>query len=268
MFLFPIAAAADDVGPHPDLRAIRATLPVLLAAQLDKARMDRTHFHTDDVVVDGNDAVAFWEDDVARGIAVVHRRSDLWWLANHDTACQPIPTQRELVERWGLSAKLAALAAQHIAVIDASPAPAPMAVLQQAASVACRPSGSPNDAVDTSDGYVTRFHAPGIAIAPLLLLRGRAPTLAEMPPTSGANSYYFFTLTNTTGNPIHLAGLTLDVWCPFVLDPSLTYGVSALFSDPILVAIDGTLDDNVMHFALPPFTLRPGVELMGVIDGN
>jgi hypothetical protein len=64
------------------------------------------------------------------------------------------------------------------------------------------------------------------------------------------------------------AGTTLDVWFPFVIDPSLRYSLTIAHTDPAIGPIDATISDNTAHFALPAFGLRPGAEVQGEIDGG
>ena len=107
------------------------------------------------------------------------------------------------------------------------------------------------------------------AAAQIVSVSGRAPTEAESWLTPGGNSYFFFSGTVNSAAPIHVqSGTTLDVWFPFVLDTSLYYGLTIAHADKPIGPIDGTLKGNVVHFALPAFTLPPGATLMAEIEGD
>ncbi len=100
-------------------------------------------------------------------------------------------------------------------------------------------------------------------------LRGRAPTPAESWVTSSGNGYFYFSGTVASSAPIHVqGGSTVDVWFPFVLDPSLFYALTIAHADKPIGPIDGTLSSNVVRFVLPAFTLPPGATLMAEIDGD
>ncbi|HVS46599.1 MAG TPA: hypothetical protein VMS32_08035 [Verrucomicrobiae bacterium] len=287
--LLPIAAGADDVGQHPDLRAIRAALPVLFATRLNALHVDRAAFQTTDVIVNDNEAIASWSDGPTKGIAILRRRSDLWWLTGEvditvgngvtywqigapdglprcSRGTPRAPNDRELTQDFAVSTTLAKMAVEHIPAIGASTALANADPHYLLVREPCLDYAA--DLGNMEDGYVTFFRPPSPAHA-TIIFHGRAPTLAEMLPTPGANAYYFFTITNAAPSVLRVdAGAALDVWCPFVLDPSLRYGMSLGFSDPTIKPVDGTLKDNVLHFTLPAFSAGPGVEMMGEIDGN
>lgn len=99
----------------------------------------------------------------------------------------------------------------------------------------------------------------------------RAPTETEswVNYPSG-NSYFFFSGTVQSTLPVHVqAGTTIDVWFPFVLDPSLRYSLTIAAPNVMSIGpVDGTLADNTLHFVLPAFTAVPGADLMGEIESD
>ncbi len=132
---------------------------------------------------------------------------------------------------------------------------------------------SPNDASAISasqDGYLATLrlstHAIG-AIPAGTMLRGRSPSAAEKPPTPGADSVYFFTIESEERAVPFDAGSRLDVRCPFPPDPSLRYTLTIARSNPYVGPIVGTTNGNALHFILPAFTVPPGTEVQGEIDG-
>ncbi len=122
----------------------------------------------------------------------------------------------------------------------------------------------------SQDGYLATLrlstHALGTIPADTIL-RGRAPSAAEKPPTPGADSVYFFTLESESRAAPFDAGSRLDVRCPFRLDPSLRYTLTIAFGEPYVGPIVGTTSGNALHFILPAFTVPPGTEVQGEIDG-
>lgn len=288
-----IGANADDVGPHADLRAIRAALPVLLAARLTRIGIDSSAFHTDDVVVDGNGAVASWSDQTTQGVVSLERRDDRWWMRREANAGmqgstmywgydapgspdQPAcnvnsTTWPDLATGLNITSVLATLANEHLRVVAESPG------FRHMVPLVVSPSFCDYNyrifSLDRSDGYYSVLKVPvtaspsPYALAPAIL--ARAPTPTEMPPTPGANAYYFFTMVNGLST-VFVAdqGTTLDVWCPFVLDPNLNYTLTMSFSTPTIGPLRGTLKDNTLHFVLPAFSADPHAEMMGEIDGN
>lgn len=136
------------------------------------------------------------------------------------------------------------------------------------ASVA--PSSDTSAISASQDGYLATLRiSPNAAgtIPAGTILRGRAPTAAEKPPTPGADAVYFFTIESQSRAVPFGAGSRLDVRCPFRLDPSLRYTLTIARSDPYLGPIAGSTSDDVLHFTLPAFTVPPGTEVQGEIDG-
>jgi len=98
---------------------------------------------------------------------------------------------------------------------------------------------------------------------------GRAPTRAESPAVPGGDAVYFFSFTLQSPTAVHiLAGTTIDVWAPHVLDPDLAYTLTIGHTDPFIAPMRATVSDNVMHFVLPPFAIAPDAHPMAEIDGD
>ncbi len=110
----------------------------------------------------------------------------------------------------------------------------------------------------------------------LARLDARAPSPAEMLAPSyssswgGANSVMFMYSSLKGEKPVNFSsGSMLDVWAPFVLDDRLTYDFFLNAPGaPEIGPVTGTIFDNVLHFDLPAFTLLPGKEYMGEIEGG
>lgn len=228
------AVRADEYGPHPAIRAIRAALPVLLAAGL---KSPAGPVRVPDIVVDGDAAIASWDAGKESGLALLSYRPNGWWMT---AGVAPPPHLRDL-------------ATAHIPAM-------------------ARDDGLLTPLVTTLAGYRTSWtgskHGSGAAPSDFTF-RDRAPTVSEMPPSRGADAVYFFTLqSKATQNVSVTAGSTLDVWAPFVLDPRLHYTLTLALGDPTIGPLEGTLSDNTMHFILPAFSAPPSVDLMGEIDGD
>ncbi|HVA26542.1 MAG TPA: hypothetical protein VNF68_00045, partial [Candidatus Baltobacteraceae bacterium] len=96
--------------------------------------------------------------------------------------------------------------------------------------------------------------------APLGDVLIRPPTQGESWLTPNDDSYAFFSLTPKTAATVRVeAGMNIDVWFPFVLDPSKTYTLDIAHTEPTIDSVKGMLKDNTLHFVLPAFAAQPGV---------
>jgi hypothetical protein len=224
-----LLALAFASGPPADVDAIRHDLPILLGISGASVVFDRIEVQDDAAIV--------WFHAGASGASdSLYKRYDRWWL---------------------LSAVLDHVRpGTHIAIGD------PTQPWRGDLSF-----HSKNALRLMDDGYVmgATFAAnDATKDARIAGFAARAPTKAESWATRGGNSYCFFSGTVRSVKPIHVrAGTTIDIWFPFVLDPSLRYRLTIGSQ-----RVDGTLAHNSLHFSLPEFTLPPGVELMGEIDSN
>lgn len=239
----PHVTLADDAGPGKEVRAIRHDLPVLLAGRLAPPHIDPRDVVVDMVVVGPHGtANAEWHTlDQHRIDQFI--RVDGWWLLRDEWTPQP-------GERVGEIGSLG-----------------PSGLFKGSLDFS-----SESQLLDRLNGYQMAVHfsendaASGSSI---LSVFGRTPTEAESWITRGGNSYFFFSGTVQSTQPIHVgAGTTIDVWFPFVLDSSLYYALTIAHADKPIGPIDGTLKDNVVHFVLPAFTLTPGATLMAEIEGD
>jgi hypothetical protein len=253
-----LPAQADDFGAHPDLRAIRGGAPILLGHYLD------TPVVVDDVVVEGDAALATWHSAGKPGIATYKRRSDRWWLLATYNTFSPATgvTVTQLEHTLAVPAALIERAQAHIpGLLTSLPIERPV---EQRACAAC-----PSMLWNYTDGFQTTlaFDA-GTKWDPTFALRGRAASIAEMPPTPTMNKYYFFRLSAKGAEPIVIRnGASLDIWFPYVLDASKSYDLWLDFIDPDADGLPGTLKDNTLHFTLPAFSTIPGKDAFGEIDG-
>ncbi len=289
----PRVALADDAGPRRDVREIRYDLPKLIAAQNFSTPVRAITI--DDVAVDGNGALAQWHDNGSQRIDYLVRRFDRWWLENeiyldskgssafYDTGCSSLGPTSLLLTSLKFPQPLVTLAARtlpDVMMADARPTPTlpPGGYLVKPG---CDVYRYTIDDIAFSRQVQTPLNLGGYAMAVRLAsndadssarirgVGGRAPTEAESWMTRGGNSYFFFSGTVDSAAPIHVtAGTTIDVWFPFVLDSSLYYGLTIAHADKPMGPIDGTLNNNVVHFVLPGFTLPPGATLMGEIEGD
>jgi hypothetical protein len=126
-------------------------------------------------------------------------------------------------------------------------------------------------AQDTAGYLITiRYPASDTQGSVAATIRGRAPTRAESPLTPNGDAYFYFTVTFDGSQPVTVPqGATVDVVFPQALDTSLVYSLTLGFADKPIGPIVGSFQSkNALHFGLPAFTARPGVELMGEIDGD
>lgn len=127
------------------------------------------------------------------------------------------------------------------------------------------PLGNGSTLVRDEDGYVATVGPAGAPYASAAWF-DRAPTDAEM-VGGGADGIYYLSLQLAAGRTAAFpAHATLDVWCPFFLDPELRYSLTIADVEPPVGPLDGTLRDNVLHFDLPAFTAPAGAEIQAEID--
>ncbi len=291
--LFPIVTYADDAGPGKEVGAIRHDLATLTKRPMlaDPA----TPVKIEDVVVDGDDALASWSDASGAGIYRLQRRLHRWWLVANvfiekdgSAICcggmmSPIdpfgPTVGFLERTVHVSAPLAQAAAVHISVVRSADARAARSTSAFYVTghgdgyvVSAIPFDRASHVPSETGAYALRIafaanDAP--QTARLARISGRAPTEAESWLAPDGNSYFFFYGSVESASPIRIrAGTRIDVWFPFVLDSTLTYSLTIAHADRPIGPIDGTLRDNILHFELPAFTLLPGSELFGEIEGE
>ncbi|HEY5258020.1 MAG TPA: hypothetical protein VIJ12_06510 [Candidatus Baltobacteraceae bacterium] len=119
-----------------------------------------------------------------------------------------------------------------------------------------------------ADGYDVAIHLNTDApFSALSLFSTRAPTAREMSPTRGTAADFIFSASFKGSGPVIMKpGSTVAVWCPFALDPALTYRI-AIGPNALVRPIAGTLTNNTLHFTLPTFAVRPGTEITGVVTG-
>jgi hypothetical protein len=252
------AARADDYGPHPILRDLRGSASILLA-----------HFVTTpilgDAVIQGDEAIVTWQSAGKPGLATFHRRNDRWWLVGVFDLFGPAVKQQpqEWEKHLSVSPAMVARAEQHVAGFDTQ-----MPIARPYSQNACARCGS--TLWNFNDGFETTltFDAATPTWDPTFAILGRAPTIAEMPPTPHMNAFYFFSITTKGAQPVALKGATLDVWFPYVLDAKQKYALLLGFVDPNIEDISGTLGGNTLHFTLPAFATTPGKDALGEIDGD
>jgi hypothetical protein len=191
-----------------------------------------TPVFVDRVVLNGNEATAEWHSGGDHYTSQLRKRYDRWWLvADESDSC---------VSAWEGTILFAQLYPR-------------------------RPA---------ADGYVfgVKFGDNDAATnAAIVSFMTRAPTEAESWANQpSGNSYFFFSGTVQSAQPVHVqAGTAIDVWFPFVLDPSLHYSLTVAAPNAMsLGPVEGTLKDNTLHFVLPAFTAPPGADLMGEIDSD
>jgi hypothetical protein len=259
--LFAASAApvkADDYGPHPILRDLRGSAPILL-----------THFVAapviGDAVIEGDEAIVMWQSARKPGLATFRRRNDRWWIAGVFDLFGPAAKQQpqEWVQHLSISPALVARAEQHVAGFDTD-----MPIARPFEQAGCARCGS--TLWNFNDGFESTltFDAATPTWDPTFAILGRAPTVAEMPPTPHMNAFYFFGITTKGTQPVALKAATFDVWFPYVLDAKQKYALLLGFVNPNIEDIPGTLSGNTLHFTLPAFVTVPGKDALGEIDGD
>lgn len=251
----PLLARADDVGSRDDVRVVRHDAALLAARRVRAAGVDPSNIVVDGVVAERGYAFAQWHAGTLRSIDGFKRIYKRWWNVPatsfppdviHDAAAHLSPASGGMWNAPPQSHALAPLLFSQRDTVEPS---------AQTDGFGMVLSWATNDA--PSDAQLTRVIV-------------RAPTEAESwLAYPGGNSYCFFSANVQSAHAISVnAGSTLDVWFPFVLEPQLRYSLTIAHVNPAIGPIDATLADNVLHFALPRFTVQQDVQLMGEIEGD
>ena len=261
LHLVPCSVYAKDVGPGREIAAIRHDLPILLR-----------HFESSgadivSVVIDGDQAVAVSGDSGKYEFFALTRLLGKWWFQDPITAsgsASPCTNGIGIPE---------ALMMQARASIDlTTPTPAPTA--RPGEYVTPR---TQSDCEFESGPYRMRFTQPdGMPYRLPITIKTRAPSEGESWLTPCNDAFLFFSGTYEYGNdalaptsPLRIpAGMTIDIWFPFVLDTLKTYRLTIGYVNPVILKLSGTLTDNTLHFTLPAFAIDPRAEIKGEIDGD
>ena len=262
-----------DVGPGQEVRAIRHDLPIILEKS---PYADGKPVLVNAVVVFGDRAVGEVSAGGHVAFYLLKRTYDRWWLENpvdHGGSKAPCSTGEDAPQQL---AELATRAIPEFATPTPAPTEPPVSDYRVGTHYDCEPEtrallwGAPHF-INGNSSYWFRFswaisHGAG---APTFNLFGRAPTVGESWITPNNDGYAFFSATFASPHEVRAdAGTMLDVWFPFVLDPSKTYSLTIAHVTPVIGPLNGTLKDNTLHFILPAFAVAPGAELMGEIDGD
>jgi hypothetical protein len=299
--VWPLAARADDSGPRRDVAAIRHDLTIVHRGKSSFLGVLRARMVVDTILVsDGHGLMQLHYEGYTNGvyseIEMLVLRYGRWWdegtayagTSNQAAVCPILyAPSTSFLSSAGVSEALVTLASQYMSVVREADA---LVERWRLAKYRCGTDyyddhtapykGASFDSeyeqlVPHAGGYeVSLQWAENDAPANSLItgLTGRAPTEGESwanPPTG--NSYFFFSGTVQSTQPVHVhAGTVINVWFPFLLDPSLRYGLTiAGHGFTAIGPVDGTLPgNNTLHFVLPAFTAPPGVELMGEIESD
>jgi hypothetical protein len=272
---------ASDLGPTPSVSAIRHSLPLLLAGSLGS---DTHKLVVEWVVVDQRDAVAAWRAAGNRGVVVLQLRQGRWWwragaagssslpggwtsmqAPGNVTACganaSGPPTADQLFQQGFVSKKLAAELTPRLRTTPSKSAPLVICDLAYAYFVR-----------DTSEVYgAVLSHKELLPVPPYAVhLAGRIPEDWHKPHVRGASVYYVFNLSVEQPVPIlfRTDSTSLDVWFPYVLPKAPRFTLTVRNVAPEITGVRGTLEDNTLHFLLPPFTLPANNVAHGQIDGS
>jgi len=290
--LAPRVTYAQDVGPGREVRAIRHDLPILLAEQFSGQDLAMKT-----IIASGSEALVEARITGATWVFSLSKRLNTWWLANQigiDTsgaastcwgarAADIDGITPEFLKAVGISQSLVDLAEQSFPLaIEAAKrvaahTPPPSGFVKAGISVDCARGFNilffqhhPTIPVITEQQYVVALSNDSGPSASLNNVTGRAPTEGESWVTPNNNGYFFFSGTLDSPTTVHVdAGTKLSVWFPFVLDTTKTYSLTIAHVTPVIGPINGTLlRDNTLHFVLPAFTIEPGADIMGEIDGD
>lgn len=277
----PLASRADDFGPGNAVAQVRSDARRLLAHRVRESGADPRSVQIADVVVSGDRALLSWrsgKDGGIMGLIVQDRR---WWDALDITPsvtsnCFQTVTAYPLPPGAEIDSQLVALAKAHIASyprehINCPPSASRGTERVHSSGGVVHPDRA-STAYDLKISYARNDAQPAAVFDRVYM---RAPTSAEflpnpVPPKNwgGPTDIGYFDIDVSGAKPIaFLAGTTVDVWSPFVLDDTLRYDLSFVSNDKAYGPIRGRLFDNVLHFQLPAFVIVPGNQLEAELSG-
>lgn len=273
------ATPPTDLGPPQSVAAIRTDVPKLLANRMG----GDGSVSVTDVVADATRAVAIWQGGGNVGIAVLQKRNARWWLmayalhplkrnewtdlkttAPTNLYCgsgeNPAPAADVLTKRFAIPPSVAqSAAASYAESTPASPmaiATSPRGTLVRGRWVDCATYPVPYAAVD---GYVLDLAG--------MFTREAMPALtaSNATPESETSIARLVHVTISSSEP--LPPSTLNVWCPWPLDPTSRYTLTLRLTNGREQRIAGSLDNaNNLHFVLPPIPIVPLAVTRGTIS--
>lgn len=271
---FAQAGTGTDVGPPAAIATIRHDLPLLLAgySSWDKPPV------VDWVVTDGRDSVAWWHAGrhFNGAVALVHNGGKWWWRGAAITQGGGWTAIQGPSERCGIIFSGPPSGQQFVVGGFIHEAVA-LHLFDKLPRVAPRPSGEIMEcdsfaAGSAGGGYDASF--PPFEAD--FFMTGHAPADWQRPMTPGSTLYYVFYLearpwygSKTASELTPQSGrhtAAFSVWFPYVLDRRKTYTLLLSGVAPAFPPVRGTLQDNVLTFQLPPFSLA-GQTVHGEIDG-
>ena len=122
-----------------------------------------------------------------------------------------------------------------------------------------------------ADGYAIQIRMPAqMPVLSAAKLTGRRPNGAEnWTYYPGGNAYVYFDVITDGETPVDLpSGTSVDIWFPFALDTNKTYSLTLAKAAESVGPINGKLQNNILHFDLPAFTIPAHATLIGEVDGT
>ncbi len=281
--------APHDDGRPKDVRAVRSAAQTLLRSRIRRWGGDPSQITVDGVAVNGAYALAHWSAGNLSGTDGFYYIWDRWWdvmasatgnsksarwNCSTPAACgsiSPVADGYQAFKGAGFPQPLVEKAVDAGIVADDRSTKYPFwSGEMYPVRISVGPGGA-KASVD-KDGYSATFAFAATDAAsdhPIVLSTRRPAQQESWTYYPGGNAYAFFTVQLDSAAPINVrAGSTVEVWCPFVLDPSKTYSLTIAKSAQPIGPVPGKLEDNVLHFDLPAFTAPADAELMGEIDGT
>jgi hypothetical protein len=262
--LAPLLAGADS-GPSTQVHTLRNDLPLLISSQMlgtgpvTFPYESRSSIKIEEVVVRGTDAVAYWKDlglPSYDGIAGLHYSAGRWWYVSsefgqfitEEARNKELASAREGVSSWINRAKLGA----HDPVSCSGS-------LEQYQGKTPGLFWTPCGWWDTLHQYLDGFIVDVTFEVDRLSLPG-----VHFRSIYGArqDTGFFFTMSLDSSKSVNASRATINVWFPYVLEPTYKYTLSvAQLNQPIVA----TLQNNTLHFTLPAFSVDPHGTFVGEI---
>lgn len=276
--MLPVCASTKsdvDSGPVSSIAAVRHDLPILLSDTLSDGNGSLV---IDWVLTDGQEAIAAWHSlragiaDPHRGLVVLRMKSGRWWLRAAATSYDYLdnvdawtqltdsatpnlcgvghpgpPSAHDLLSLGFIDASMAARASSTLRV------KAPRH-LRTVLSFTCDSFGDIGES-SASQGYNAGFYHvefPRNSFS----LKGKGTDEEASSHCLEPATIYLFTLSSARREEsTFTTGSTFSVRFPYVLDRTRRYALTLRDITPTVDSLVGKLNNNVLTFKLPKFTL-------------
>jgi hypothetical protein len=278
---FPAALASGIAGGHSgdsgrqaDVAAIRHDLPILMSTEVNNVEPLVIEW----VATDGYRALASWRASPFRGFATLAKRNGRWWWTGESArdaggfwtqmtappqglgkcfdSMKTPPSAKQIYDDGYINKATYAVSRGRWKTVQ----------LSELKLVDCNRNGAESSSGDYFLRFNPRAGADGIRYA------FGNPASQDRTDLEDRGGHYDFDLSARVDNTKKdaragaLLSAKLTLWAPFILDATETYTLDIPNASPPILGLRGTLQNNTLTFALPPFKAPLASILRGTIS--